>query len=261
MKALKAFGVAPSELRAEHIHAMFELFASYYDNVSFDQFQKDLAQKDHVFLLKDKATLTIQGFSTIVALEITVKNRKVRGFFSGDTVIHQDYWGQGTLGVAFLTFLFTQKLKKPLQPLYWFLISKGYKSYLLMANNFPTYYPRYEMPTPPEQQQIIDAFSETLYAGYYNRTTGIISFGEDSKDHLKQDITPIDDSLLSNPRIAFFAERNPGWSQGDELACVAEMTFGMPVFYQLKLLKKMLSGRRAPSAKQTRAAEAKAALR
>jgi len=242
MKKLKAFGYQVKDLQEQDTEAMFLLFSEYYANVSREQFRNDLLKKDHIFILKDQKTLDIKGFSTIVALQLTVQGQKVRGFFSGDTVVDKEYWGQGTLGVAFLKFLFMQKLKKPMSPLYWFLISKGYKTYLLMANNFATHYPRYEEKAPSDMQEIIDGFSKQLYPQNYSAQTGVISFTEDAtllKDALKEDITPISLELMKHPRIAFFAESNPGWLHGDELACIAKMTFSMPIYYQIKTMKKL----------------------
>lgn len=258
MNKLKAYGYRVAELRTEDVQAMFRLFAEYYTQVNFEQFCRDLRQKDHVFVLKDQRSRAIKGFSTIMALQVQVQGKWVRAFFSGDTVVDREYWGQGTLGMAFLKFLFLHKLRRPWQPLYWFLISKGYKTYLLMANNFQIHYPRYERPTPPEMQALIDAFSETLYGAYYQRERGVISFARQQaqrKDALKQDIAPITAELLQNPRIAFFQERNPGWLEGDELACVALMTFSMPFYYQWKYLKKRFS-RRSPAAVDSSSASA-----
>lgn len=242
MKRLKAEGHAAKALSSETQADMFRLFSQYYSNIDFAQFQADLQKKDHVFLLKDSKDNSIQGFSTIVSLETRVQGKKVRGMFSGDTVVHEDYWGQGTLGVAFLKYLFLAKLKKPLTPLYWFLISKGYKTYLLMANNFPVHYPRYEHSTPAPLQGIIDAFASTLYPEHYHAQKGLIQFSHQhlkSKDCLKTDVTPITEAMrASNQRIAFFADRNPQWEQGDELACIAEMNFAMPFAYAWKTFKK-----------------------
>ena len=243
MKKLSAFGYAIADLSSDDRTAMFTLFADYYSNVNAEQFQKDLESKDHVFVLKDSKSHEIKGFSTIVSLTTHVNGQEIRGLFSGDTVVHHDYWGQGTLGVAFLKYLFVQKLKKPTQPLYWFLISKGYKTYLLMANNFKTHYPRFETDTPGDIKQIIDHFAQTLYPQHYDAQKGIIQFSDQHanfKDCLKADVTPITDDLLaSNQRIAYFASQNRRWQQGDELACVAEMTFSMPIYYQLKIMRKM----------------------
>lgn len=48
----------------------------------------------------------------------------------------QRFWGRRSLGVAFLIYMFKKKLARPSVPLHCFLISRGYKTYLLMANNF-----------------------------------------------------------------------------------------------------------------------------
>lgn len=241
MNKLKAYNCRVADLHTEDLQAMFRLFSEYYIHVSFNQFYKDIQQKDRVFILKDKKN-QIKGFSTLVLLQVEVQGKSVRVFFSGDTVVDRNYWGQGTLGKAFLWFLFLHKLRRPWQPLYWFLISKGYKTYLLMANNFKVHYPRYEQPTPPDMQALIDTLSETLYGSYYQRERGIISFrGQQQsvcKDALKQDVASITADLLQNPRIAFFQARNPGWMYGDELACIALMTLGMPFYYQWKRIKK-----------------------
>lgn len=242
MSKLTSNCVRIQDLKASEIKDMFVLFGEYYANVSETQFQTDLAKKDYVFLLKCAQSRQIKGFSTIVSIRSELANKKVvYGCFSGDTVIHKDYWGQGTLGVAFLKFLFLQKLRRPLVPLYWFLISKGYKTYLLMANNFSNYYPRFEEPTPAESQAILDSFAFTLYPDQYNPERGIISSADlEHKDHLKSNVAPISESLLANPRIAFFQAKNPNWLQGEELACIAEMTLWMPLKYQSKLMVKQL---------------------
>lgn len=219
---------------------MFEVFSKYYLNTSFDQFMSDLSEKDVVFLLKDSASREIKGFSTLVNLYVDVDGQEQRGCFSGDTILEKEYWGQGTLGIAFLRYLFVQKLKNPFKPLYWFLISKGYKTYLLMANNFRNHYPRYERETPSKEKDVIKAFSKNLYGEFFDETTGVISFSKvSSKDCLKAEITPITkELLLKNDRIKYFANKNPGWEEGHELACVAEMTLGMPFYYQFKTMRK-----------------------
>ena len=238
MKKLTARCIHIKQLTQNDIQVMFELFGDYYANVQLEQFQKDLFAKDYVFLLCCAQSKEIKGFSTIVSVESELNQKTVRGFFSGDTVVHKDYWGQGTLGVAFLKFLFLQKLRRPLEPLYWFLISKGYKTYLLMANNFAWHYPRYERVTPANVQSLVDGFAAQLYPQSYDQSRGIIKgVNLDSKDHLKSHIAPIGDTLLrSNPRVAFFQDQNPNWQHGEELACLAEMTLGMPFKYQAKFL-------------------------
>ena len=239
-KRLYAKTVEVSSLSEDDKRAMQLIFQKYYDNFDDRVFEKDLKDKDIVFVLRDMSDHNIKGFSTLKNLDITSKNKKIRGCFSGDTVIEKEYWGQGTLGKAFLKYLFLQKLRHPFRPLYWYLISKGYKTYLLMANNFSTHYPRYEKETPEQMKQIMDNFSQTLYPNEYDKKLGLIKFsGTTKKDCLKNGITPIDKRLLlENSRISFFVQKNPDWDKGDELACIARMTLFMPIFYQSKYIMK-----------------------
>lgn len=225
------------ELTPLQINEMFHVFRRYYNNVNEVQFTRDLSEKDAAFLLLDKKENKIRGFSTIVDLEVNGH----RGVFSGDTIIEKEYWGQGTLGVAFLKYLFLKKLRNPFRPLYWFLISKGFKTYLLMANNFSNHYPRFEKEMDQKNKAILDSFANELYPEDYISEKGIISFKNKEKDSLKECIAPITQEMMeANERIRFFAEKNHNWTAGDELCCIAEMTLSMPLKYQFKIIKKAL---------------------
>jgi len=234
---LKAAIVAAGQLAAEDRARMFELMQVTYDAVTEQQFLADLANKDAVILLRDPARV-IQGFSTLVSLRVQLGGKTLRGIFSGDTVIAEPFWGQRALGKAFLRYLFIAKLKAPFAPLYWLLISKGYKTYLMMANNFAEHHPRYEQPTPERARRTLDAFYAALYPGAYDPQTGLIEPAGEAY-HLKPGVAPIPNALLeSNPRVAFFAARNPRWRAGAELACLARMTLRMPFVYALKAMLK-----------------------
>jgi hypothetical protein len=226
--------VARERLSDADRRAMYALFSRYYEEIAPDRFSRDLDGKDYVILLHDEHG-GIQGFSTIKHLEVRVPGdaRVHRGLFSGDTVVAEEFWGQRVLGQLFLRHLFVQKLRHPFVPYYWMLISKGYKTYLLMANNFAEHYPRYEAATPAPMQQILDAFATTLFPTAYRPATGLIDF-EHSLGQVKAGVAAITAEMLAHPRIAFFAERNPTWVRGTELACLARMTWTMPMYYGAK---------------------------
>jgi hypothetical protein len=225
---------------------LFDLFARYYESVSYARFLADLERKDAIILLRERGTGLIRGFSTIKDLELEVDGRTMYGLFSGDTVVERSYWGQRVLGRAFLRYVWWRKLSHPLSPFYWFLISKGYKTYLLMANNFPEHYPRYETATPPDRQRILEAFARSLFPDEYDPATGLITFSGDA-GHLRPDTAPIDPALVeANPRVAFFAARNPTWQQGTELGCIARMTWTLPLRYGLRSARRRLHGGTQP---------------
>src|SRR5262249_40033802 len=122
-RKLKARIVAVTTLAEREKARMFELMQMYYDAMSREQFLKDLAKKDDVILLLDETDQQIRGFSTLVCVGIQHRDKTACGIFSGDTVIEKNYWGQRALGKAFLRYLFAKKMQRPLQPLYWLLIT------------------------------------------------------------------------------------------------------------------------------------------
>lgn len=215
---------------------MFQLMESYYDSIDDAQFNADLSKKDSVIVLCDTSTDLICGFSTLVTITTQIEGRMLRAVFSGDTVIDKAYWGQRALGKAFLQYLFIEKLKHPFDPLYWLLISKGYKTYLMMANNFAEYYPRFDRATPVETKAVMDTFYTALYPDGYDPKSGLINMSCDMS-HLKSGVAGISQPLIeSNPKVAFFQKSNPEWQRGVELACIARMTFLMPLKYAIKSL-------------------------
>lgn len=233
MARLNAKTVAIKSLSDEDRTRMFGIFHQYYDLVSEAAFQKDLSAKDHVILLYTPEDDVIHGFSTLKNTDFVVDKKRVRGVFSGDTVIEKDFWGQGSLGIEFLKYLFRQKAKSPFTPFYWFLISKGYKTYLLMANNFPLHYPRYEEPTPAFEQAIMNTFAADMFGEAYDEDRGLVVF-EKSQGQLKDGVAGITDEQRVIPRVAFFEEKNPTWMDGSELVCTAKMTWAMPFQYWWK---------------------------
>ena len=234
MRSLK-YEVQPvAEVDEASRDVMFALFERYYDAVDRSRFEADLDAKDHVILLRDNETHTIRGFSTLRRLTFEHEGVMHRGVYSGDTVIDKDYWGGSALGRAFLFYLLREWLRRPTKPLWWFLISKGYKTYLLMANNFEEHWPRFEASTPREAKSIMDGFAQQLFGDAYYPAPGLVRHAN-SLGHLREDIACIDEDLLAaNPRVQFFQDSNPQWSDGDELVCVARMRWSMPFTYAWK---------------------------
>ncbi|NOT80248.1 MAG: hypothetical protein HOP07_14735 [Bacteriovoracaceae bacterium] len=227
-------------LKSNQVDEMFKLFEIFYENVSFDRFKVDLSAKTKVIILLDKEK-KIQGFSTFYDFDFFHHKKDIRVLFSGDTIIAPDYWGTSALTMEFLKNMILLKLKYPFRPVWWFLISKGYKTYLLLANNFLEYYPRFDRGTPGEHQELIASLSEKFYPGKFNSHTGVIEFEANEHEHLKESIAPITNELMEKyPKIKFFNFQNPGWRKGDELACIGEVDPLLGVIHPFKILKKLL---------------------
>ncbi len=241
-KSLKGKFFKVKALNVHQIIKMYQLMNEYYNGVRYDTFIQDLSKKDGAILLLNKVTKEVEGFSTLMYVDTEIDNVKYRGAFSGDTVLNKKYWGQTVLASTFGKHLLRQKLKSPFRPYFWYLISKGYKTYLLMGNNFGTHYPRYEKPTPSFYKKLLSSVYGRMYPDNYIQDKGLIEFFDESTCSLKEKVAPITNDLLKkNKRIAYFNKINKNWLEGTELACVAEMTFLTLFSYQIKAVKKLVS--------------------
>lgn len=224
---------------------MYNLFTYYYDNVSKEKFEKDLSDKELVILLLWKNE--IKGFSTLKIFSQKLEGKDYICVFSGDTIIDESFWGQTSLTMEFFKNVLRVKMRHLNKEVYWFLISKGYKTYLLLTNNYFTYYPRYDRPTPEKHRKLIALFAKNLFGEYYNEEKNLLIFGNNC-DRLKQAIAPITEKELKNPNIAYFHQANPHHFQGDELCCIGRNDLGLILRYScrtfLKRFKNLFRRRR-----------------
>jgi len=220
---------ALNNITVQDIRDMFKVFCRYYDNVALDQFVTDLGKKTGAFIVRRQRDDAIVGFSTFGVYRMQVDGREIKGVFSGDTVLEKEHWGNRAINAAFVKRVLWEAIKNPLTPQYWFLISKGYKTFLLLTRNFPEYYPH-----PPQKndhpQHIAESYCDTLFPGKLDRQSMVLDFG-DGYNCLKGDVTPITRELRQQADIAFFEKCNPDWERGTELPCVGRAD--LKAFFQV----------------------------
>jgi hypothetical protein len=233
------------DLSAHLIDQMWQLFAQSYDDVTRDQFDRDLAAKNSVFVMFDRGDDSFQGFSTFEIYEHNHESRKIAVLFSGDTMVRPAYWGQTALHLAFARTTVLWLLRHPFTPLYWFLTSMGYRTYLIMARNFPQrYWPRHDAPTPPWIKGLIASLAQRRYGVDWDEGNGVIHFAR-SQGALASHVAPITAEIRALPEVNFLVAANPDYQQGVELACVARITLPDLVRAALKMArKKLFRGRR-----------------
>lgn len=219
-----------SEYSQQEIEKMFSLMTEFYDNIDKRVFLKDFFNKDYCLTLYHE-TDGLVGFTTQKLLSLDVNGKTVHGMFSGDTIIHKDYWGSTELFRVWAQFWF--EFAEQYNEFYWFLICKGYKTYRIMPLFWNEFYPSCERETPPYEQSIIDAYAELLYPDEYNHVTGVIEY-KSAKDKLKDGVADIGERQMKNKDIAYFCMKNPNHTNGSDLACLAKI--------DKSLLKKRLLG-------------------
>ena len=221
-RELAARTVAVRALDQATRDAAFVLLRATYDGTSRERFEHDLAEKQHIILLNDRESGALKGFSTVLVRAIDSPRGEATVVFSGDTVIDRAYWGQKQLQLAFARLLTTLKLRAPGRPLYWFLISKGYRTYLMFANAFPCAVPRERGDDDSELRAMLDALATERFAGEYDPVHGVVRYAT-PHERVREGIAPVTDAALTNQHVRFFVERNPDHAAGVELACLADV--------------------------------------
>ena len=201
---------------------MYAALRRYHANVSRPRFERDLAEKDLAFLLLEAASGEIRGFSTLMQIRTTVDGQPLVAFFSGDTLIDRAYWGETVIPRLWARQVF--QLAEAIRdvPTYWYLISSGYKTYRFLPVFFREFYPTYQRPTPPPVKRLLDMLGEQKFGPQYDPRRGIIRFVDATP--LRPGVADLTERRLRDPHVAFFVSANPGHVQGDELACLAELS-------------------------------------
>jgi hypothetical protein len=225
-KHLSGSIVAASEVTLQERREMYALLRTYFDGTTRARFEADLREKEAVILLRDAQSGRIQGFSTFMRIGLRFEGADLVAFFSGDTIIDREFWGETVLSRIWGETVFAEAERiaaaQPATTVYWFLICSGYKTWRFLPLFFREFYPNMDVPTPARFRRLIDTLGTKRYADEYEPDRGIVRFRHPTP--LRRGVAEITGERLRDPRIAFFARMNPGHTEGDELACVAELS-------------------------------------
>jgi hypothetical protein len=196
---------------------MYSLMDQFYTNMARSVFLRDLSHKHKVILGFDDSD-NLVGFSTQQIIEVeTSPGVMVQGVFSGDTIIHRDHWGSSAPFKTFLSYFLDYG-----ENFYWFLISKGYKTYRTLPVFFKEFYPGVGRTVPEREQAIMHAYARQLYDDDYNPNSGVIEY-RTPKDFLRDGVAEIEGRALHNPDVIFFTQANPLWKRGNDLVCIVRL--------------------------------------
>ena len=117
------------------------------------------------------------------------------------------------LGLAAVRLAFSLIEQHPNQELYWFLISKGYKTYRFLPVYFREFFPRYDRDTPEWAAEIIHACGRQKFPQTYDPTTGLVIASPDGC-RLREGVATVTEQRLNDPHVRYFLQRNPGHAAG-----------------------------------------------
>jgi len=219
--SLTSIAIPISDLSAIDIRSMFHVFSENFDCATREIFERDLSNKNWVILLRDGETRELEGFSTLALYETEFIGKPISVVYSGDTIVRREYWGTPELPRSWIHTVL-EKSANMTQPLYWLLISSGYKTYRFLTVFYKEFYPRYDKSTPPEIQVIMEHLALHRFGSDYRCEEGVVRF-KDGATPLRDGIAEVTDERLQDPHVAFYISKNPGHVNGDELVCITQI--------------------------------------
>jgi hypothetical protein len=203
---------------------MIGLLRTCYGNVSREQFESDLSDKQWVLLGSEPRDGRLWMFSTGKHFELTFNGEPVVAFYSGDTASAPETRGGPTsAGIRLVVRkMYRRVVESPDTKCYWFLISSTFKSYRLLSLLYEDFAPRPGRPLDDEEKQLLATLSRMQ--GYsYDPVKSICRLPNPS--------VPTEDPdrargapAFSEPLAEYFATMNAGANRGDRLASLTRLT-------------------------------------
>jgi len=218
--------VARRLLPESEVPAMLALHRRCFDNVLEERFRGDLAQKDWVILLRE-GDGTLAGFSTQQLIELNCPGGTERFLFSGDTIVSREHWRQPGLAGGFGHLMLRLIERHGEGRLFWFLITKGFRTYRFLPAFFTSYYPGPDR-TAGERDRLkpsLDRVAAHKFGQDYDAMAGIVHLHDDG-DRLNAREGAATEVRRGDPHVDFFVCANPRWRDGLELACLAPIAPG-----------------------------------
>lgn len=229
-------GLGPADRAAMHA-----LMAGSYRDVTRQGFEADLDRKQLAAVLRTSDG-AVRGFTTFALNPGGYRAEDHDILFSGDTVIDPAFWGSLEMMRGFTTAVGRILGGLGGRRLFWLLTSKGHRTYMLMAQFCKVFYPSHAGGEPEELRDIARRCGRLIYPAHWSEERGVLTYSG-KNGPLKPGLVQGTYDRAGNPHVRFFLEANPGFGEGDELLCVAELR---PDNARRSARELMLAGMRNP---------------
>ena len=210
-------------------------------DVTIREFHSVLLSYKYALLFRDRKDGSLRGMM-LLGVDHKVKGRTKYTLIRLGLSLFQNYYRGGPLLYLVGSYhVLKELIKHPRTPLYIAGKAFTYKSYMVLANSFKEFYPRYDSPTPAFEKGIIDEFGKGIATAgeIYDEETCTL---QRERSVIKDFVAPISKEELENPHIRFFADQNPGWRRGHQFCVIARVRWSDVV---LAVWKAIQRGRRA----------------
>jgi hypothetical protein len=221
MQAMTTGRLLAREMLAEKdLCHMYALLRRYFDGATPEQFRRDLEEKNWVVLLEKQNCLV--GFSTLRVYETWWHGEICSVVCSGDTIVAPDAWNTSTLPRTWIGSVAGLRRRYPRGRYLWLLITSGFRTYRFLPLFWRQFFPRFDSETPAEWKLLIDLLAGERFGSQYDPATGVVRF--QNPQILRAHLSHVPGGRQTDPHVAFFLSRNPGYIRGDELVCLTELS-------------------------------------
>ena len=185
--------------------------------------QDTLLSYKSIVLYRDRIDGSLRGMAVLDEMPREFRGQDIVQMRSGLWVVQREYRGGVLPYIFYLSRFLAAFIRHPGKPIYFLVKLFSYKTYLVAMRSSSEAYPRYDQETPAFEQALMDEYgyaSETPQR-QYNDKTGVL---ESTAVRLEEHAAPITDDELCDPHIAYFADKNPKWSEGHCLVTVLKIT-------------------------------------
>jgi hypothetical protein len=179
---------------------LFLLLNRYFDGVTREQFEADLAEKN--WLLEIRRGARLLGFSTLLVEEMEFQGRMMTALFSGDTIVSPEAWGSPLLARTWIAAVNHLRAANPARPCYWLLITSGFRTYRFLPVFWREYYPRHDVIMPRDIRHLRDHLASARYGDRFDPRTGLVRFARPQT--LRGALKDVPSGRTVDPDVAFF---------------------------------------------------------
>jgi hypothetical protein len=207
-------------------------------------FEHRITQKmDYVTRYRDRKTGTLLGMTAVRMDRTTLSDGAVvYTLYSGMSYISPACRGMRLLPRTLARYGTRLKLRHPFGNVWLWSDAISYKPYVLSARSARTLYPSRHHSTPKRVKEFMDWVGNKYYGTQYHAPSGTV---RKEFNRLKEHVAPITEKELADPDIRFFAERNPGYQQGDGLLNVIPLTWANMATSTWRAIQKTIKKRKS----------------
>lgn len=213
-----------ADLSAAIRDEMYGLFARAYAGTDRARFDRDLAAKRDVLLLR-RGDGRIAGFTSLAVIDATDRGQPIRCVFSGDTLVDPAFWGSQALNFAWIRHIAAIRAEAPETPLYWLLLSKGFRTYRYLSTFARQYVPRRDAPDDPALGALRDRLAAGLFGSDFDPGRGVVAH-DPPREHLAPALAGLPETGRAAIEARYFVRLNPGYARGEELVCLCPLDPG-----------------------------------